>query len=241
MKNNCHDICKNNISSLSWGCLQVYSDVPSRTVTGISVNTSFASAWFNPSSQPLLEVYRKTAACPPPCFQIFTENPSFASQANEASLTLFKSWRVTWYTALVHKRQAVAGLQIKDPCPGPHYCHINMPHNSQHIPPPYSFLTFWPSSPASETKIDGFYLMVSPSLQWLIAVPLLFQSLYFPSPSPTSSAPSQLLRIIRDKKTTAQRHPCLLRKGSKSPTSGRVVKCLNLAGMNLGLDHQSRE
>ena len=97
-------------------------------------------------------------------------------------------------------------------------------------------------SPTSQMKIDGFYLMVSPSLQCLVVVPLLLQSLYIFPALPQSPQPSpQLLRNIRHRETTAQHHPCLLRKGSKAPTSGRAVKCLNLAGMNVGLDHQSRE
>ena len=97
-------------------------------------------------------------------------------------------------------------------------------------------------SHTSEMKIDGFYLMVSPSLQRLVLVPLLFQSLYiFPALPQSPQPPPQLLRNIRHRETTVQHHPCVLQKENKAPTSGRAVKCLNLAGMSMGLDHQSRE
>lgn len=190
MKNNCHDICKNNISSLSWEHLQVYSDVPSRTVTDISANTSFASTWFNPSSQPLLEVYKKMAAHLPPCFQIITENPSFCLTSPWGkfdTVQILKSYLVHGTGAWSLNKSSLPWSPLLSPLLSHQHASQLSTHSSSL---PFSDIKI--ISLTSEMKIDGFYLMVSPSLQWLIAVPLLFQSLHiFPAlPWPPHIPPS---------------------------------------------------
>lgn len=220
----------------------MYADGASSTVAGISVNTSFPSAWFTPSSHPLPEVYRKIAAGLWPCFQIITENPSFGptSPWGKSDIVQILESYLVHSTGAQRKRLGWSLEKCFLPC-SPVLSH-------QHAWQPSTYSSSLPFSdiktisPTSEMKIDGFYLMVSPSLQCLVVVPLLFQFLYIflTLPRPPQPPP-QVLRNLRHSKTTAQHHPCLLRKGSKAPNSGRAVKCLNLAGMNLGLDHQSRE